>query len=80
MSKYRNYYGSTKSKVFVGDKAVDVVLDKAGAKAMRKMLALYLKDGDATNRVYLTLFKNQKTKKGTNTLFATSMKTLSARG
>lgn len=80
MSKYRNYYGSTKSKAFIGEKSVDVVLDKAGAKAMRKMLALYLKDSDATNRVYLTLFKNQKSKKGTNTLFATSMKTLSARG
>ena len=80
MSKYRNYYGSTPSKAFVGDTSVDVSLDKAGARAMRKMLNAYLKDPDATNRVYLTLFRNQKSKKGKNTLFATSMKTLSARG
>lgn len=81
MSKYRNYYGSTKSRLFVGDTSVNVSLDKTGAKAMRKMLATYLKDGDATDRVYLTLYPKQKSKKtGMNFVSATSMKTLSARG
>lgn len=80
MSKYRNYYGSSKSRVFVGKESVDISIDKAGAKALRKMLSSYLKDADATNRVYLTVWPGRKSKRGITSLSASSMKTLSARG
>lgn len=80
MSKYRNYYGSSRSRVFVGDKSVDISIDKDGAKALRKMLSAYLKDDQATNRVYLTVWPGKKSKTGMTSLSASSMKTLSARG